>query len=210
MSKGTSIKDAIKIWEEKNPGQNSAEAPIVKMLAQQPFIVKMDASLATLAKCEQLGLSTNMIEKISNLQGLSCLKILSLGRNYIKKIEGLDAVADTLEELWISYNLIERMNGIECCKKLKVLYASNNKIKAWDGVTSLVSHNLSYISKELNLFQQALPNLVEMLLTGNPLEEKGQADGNWVSEVSKKFPGLKKLDGKPIIREDAIEEGGDQ
>ncbi|KAJ3062095.1 Dynein light chain 1, axonemal, partial [Rhizoclosmatium hyalinum] len=191
MSKGTSIKDAIKIWEEKNPGQNSAEAPIVKMLAQQPFIVKMDASLATLAKCEQLGLSTNMIEKISNLQGLSCLKILSLGRNYIKKIEGLDAVADTLEELWISYNLIERMNGIECCKKLKVLYASNNKIKAWDGVTSL----------------QALPNLVEMLLTGNPLEEKGQADGNWVSEVSKKFPGLKKLDGKPIIREDAIEEG---
>jgi dynein light chain 1 len=61
-----------------------------------------------------------------------------LGRNNIKKIEALDAVADTLEELWISYNQIERLNGIECCKKLKVLYASNNKIKQWEGVYPLV------------------------------------------------------------------------
>jgi dynein light chain 1 len=72
------------------------------------------------------------------LIGLAALKILSLGRNSIKKIEGLEAVADTLEELWLSYNQIERLNGIECCKKLKVLYASNNKIKGWDGVQSLV------------------------------------------------------------------------
>ncbi|KAJ3012218.1 UNVERIFIED_CONTAM: Dynein light chain 1, axonemal [Siphonaria sp. JEL0065] len=192
MSKGTSIKDAIKLWEEKNPGVSAAEAPVVKLLAQQPFIVKMDASLAALAKVEHLGLSTNQIEKISNLQGLSCLKILSLGRNYIKKIEGLDAVADTLEELWISYNNIERLNGIECCKKLKVLYASNNKIKAWEGVTSL----------------QALPALEEVLLFLNPLEEKCSAEGTWIPEMMKKFPGLKKLDGKPIIREDALDEGG--
>lgn len=66
------------------------------------------------------------------------MRILSLGRNLLKKIEGLDAVADTLEELWLSYNQIERLSGVECCKKLKVLYASNNKIKAWDGVAALV------------------------------------------------------------------------
>jgi dynein light chain 1 len=114
--------------------------------------------------CRVLSLSTNQIEKISNLQGLRMsllmarsikkylaayaarfkflivefLRKLSLGRNYIKKIEGLDAVADTLEELWVSYNQIERLNGVECCKKLKVLYASNNKIKAWEGVNVLV------------------------------------------------------------------------
>ncbi|KAJ3221628.1 Dynein light chain 1, axonemal [Chytriomyces hyalinus] len=190
QSKGTTIKDAIKIWEEKNPGQTSAEATIVKLITQQPFIVKMDASLATLVKVEQLALSTNMIEKISNLNGLNNLRVLSLGRNMIKKIEGLDAVSDTLEELWISYNQIERLNGIECCKKLKVLYASNNKIKAWEGITSL----------------QALSGLEDLLLVGNPLEEKCTADGNWVSEISKKFPSLRKLDGKPIIREDAMED----
>ncbi|KAJ3109942.1 Dynein light chain 1, axonemal, partial [Phlyctochytrium bullatum] len=189
LSKGTSIKDAIKAWEDKT-GQSAAEAPVVKLLSQQPFIVKMDASLAQLAKCEHLGLSTNQIEKISNLNGLSCLKILSLGRNSIKKIEGLDAVSETLEELWISYNQIERLNGIECCKKLKVLYASNNKIKLWEGVTPL----------------QSLPLLEDILLVGNPIEEKCTADGVWVSEISKKFPALKKLDGKPIIREEDFEE----
>lgn len=53
-----------------------------------------------------LALSTNNIEKISSLSGMESLRILSLGRNLIKKIENLDAVADTLEELWVSYNQI--------------------------------------------------------------------------------------------------------
>lgn len=53
-----------------------------------------------------LTLSTNNIEKISSLSGMENLRILSLGRNLIKKIENLDAVADTLEELWLSYNQV--------------------------------------------------------------------------------------------------------
>ena len=59
--------------------------------------------------CRHLALSTNNIEKISSLSGLDNLRILSLGRNQIKKIENLDSVAETLEELWISYNLLERL-----------------------------------------------------------------------------------------------------
>lgn len=58
-----------------------------------------------------LALSTNAIEKISSLSGMDNLRILSLGRNMIKKIENLDAVAETLEELWISYNLIAGLVG---------------------------------------------------------------------------------------------------
>jgi len=54
-----------------------------------------------------LALSTNNIEKISSLSGMENLKILSLGRNCIKKIENLDAVSETLEELWISYNILQ-------------------------------------------------------------------------------------------------------
>ncbi len=52
----------------------------------------------------------------------SSLEVLSLGRNNIKKIEGLDGVADTLKELWISYNNIEKMAGIEKLKSLEILY----------------------------------------------------------------------------------------
>jgi dynein light chain 1 len=50
------------------------------------------------------------------------LEILSLGRNNIKKIEGLDGVADTLKELWISYNNIEKLACVEKLKALEILY----------------------------------------------------------------------------------------
>jgi dynein light chain 1 len=131
-----------------------------------PPIQKMDASLAALTKVRYflfrdipcfnlkslvIGLKSNrenqQFARPSYVQPtvfkyliytLEYLKVLSLGRNNIKKIEGLEPVADTLEELWISLNQIERVNGIECCKKLRVLYINNNKIKAWDGLDKLV------------------------------------------------------------------------
>jgi len=127
-----------------------------------------------------------MIDKISNLNGLAHLRILSLGRNCIKKIEGLEAVSDTLEELWLSYNNLERLNGVESCKKLKVLYASNNKIKEWAGITCLAS----------------LPLITDVLLSGNPLEEKCVAENTLIPEMSKRFVTLKRLDGKPVFREE--------
>ena len=63
-----------------------------------------------------------------------CSQILSLGRNAIKKIEGLNEVSDTLEQLWISYNQIASFTGIEKLVNLTVLYASNNKIDKWPEV----------------------------------------------------------------------------
>lgn len=46
---GTTIKDAIKKWEEKHPGENIAEAEEVGFQFQMPPIEKMDNSLAALA-----------------------------------------------------------------------------------------------------------------------------------------------------------------
>ena len=45
-----------------------------------------------------------------------------MGRNNIKKIEGLDGVADTLKELWMSYNSVEKLAGVEKLKALEVLF----------------------------------------------------------------------------------------
>jgi dynein light chain 1 len=56
-----------------------------------------------------LALSTNNIEKITSLSGMDNLRILSLGRNLLKKIENVEVVAETLEELWLSYNQIEKL-----------------------------------------------------------------------------------------------------
>lgn len=50
MSKATSIKDAIKKWEDKHPGENIYEATDVGFQFQFPPIEKMDNTLSTLTK----------------------------------------------------------------------------------------------------------------------------------------------------------------
>ncbi|XP_032819789.1 dynein axonemal light chain 1 isoform X2 [Petromyzon marinus] len=188
MAKATSIKEGIAKWEEK-AGEKAGEAKIVKLYAQYPPIEKMDASLSLLASCEKLSLSTNCIEKIANLNGLKFIKILSLGRNNIKNLSGLEAVGDTLEELWISYNNIEKLKGIHVLKKLRVLYMSNNLVKEWSEFVRLAD----------------LPALADLVFVGNPLEDKHSGEGNWMEEATRRLPRLKKLDGCPVIRQDEEE-----
>ncbi|XP_037030364.1 dynein light chain 1, axonemal isoform X2 [Bradysia coprophila] len=131
----------------------------------------------------KLSLSTNMIDKIYGISGMKNLKILSLGRNYIKQISGLEGVAETLEELWLSYNLIEKLKGIQVLKKLKVLYLSNNLIKDW---------------VEFNKLQE-VPTLESLVMVGNPIVEAVGDDAAWRTECIKRLPFLKKLDGETVV-----------
>ena len=78
-----------------------------------------------------------MIDRMVNLTGMSKLKILSLGRNNLKKIEKLEDVAGTLEQLWISYNLIASLDGLACLTNLTTLYCSNNLIKSFSELDKL-------------------------------------------------------------------------
>ncbi len=70
---------------------------------------------------------------------LKNLKILSLARNNIKRITGLDEIGQSLEQLWISYNQIEKLEGLNGCVKLTTLFISNNRIKVWDELTKLAN-----------------------------------------------------------------------
>ncbi|CAH8598980.1 unnamed protein product [Schistosoma turkestanicum] len=188
MDKPTTIKDALKKWEEKT-GQKASEATEIKLCGLYPPIERTDASLSTLQKCEKLSLSTNCIEKIANLNGLKNLKILSLARNNIKNLAGLEPVGDTLEQLWISYNNIEKLKGINVLKKLKVLYMSNNVVKDWGEFQKLAE----------------LPVLEDLLFLGNPLEEN--SGDTWRDEACKRLPKLKKLDGAPVLHDEGEDEG---
>lgn len=123
-----------------------------------------------------------MIEKISGLNSLKHLKVLSLGRNYIKTFAGLEVIGDHLEELWISYNLIEKIKGVAALKALKVLYMGNNLVKDWS---------------EFNRLQE-IPKLEDLLFTNNPICENMDTEA-WRLQVIKKLPHLKKLDSIPIM-----------
>ncbi|CAE7897230.1 LC1 [Symbiodinium sp. KB8] len=89
------------------------------------------------------------------LSGMSKIKILSLARNNIKKIEKLDDAADTLQELWLSYNQIASLDGLSGMKNLEVLYMGNNNIKDWSELDKLAH----------------LPNLRDVLFLNNPIYE---------------------------------------
>jgi len=88
VPKATTIKEAIKRFEDRFKC-NAIDSKEVQLQFQWPPIEKMDPQLGTLVKCEKLSLSTNMVDKITGLNGMKHLKILSIGRNYIKTISGL-------------------------------------------------------------------------------------------------------------------------
>eukprot|EP00483_Globobulimina_turgida_P002256 UN02258 len=188
MPKATTCKQAIAEWKKKT-GQDPASTKIVKLYCQIPSIDKMDSvTLGQLVECEQLALSTNQIDKIAPLPGCKNLKILSLSRNKIKKIEKLDDISDTLEELWLSYNLIEKLSGLENLTKLRILYMSNNLIKSFDEL-----ERIAHIS-----------SLKDVLFLGNPIHISSPDEQTYRYQVIKRLPLLTnwKLDGQMVTKDE--------
>ena len=133
-----------------------------------------------------LQLSTNNIDKIGvAFTGLKNLKILSLGRNVIKKIEKLDDLGDTLQELWISYNQISALEGLHSMNNLTTLYMSNNNLKSFAELEKIAG----------------LPNLKDVLFVGNPMYE-GLSPQEARIEVLRKLPKLAKIDGAMVLQRD--------
>jgi Leucine-rich repeat (LRR) protein len=104
-----------------------------------------------------------MIDKIAPLPSLRKLKILSLGRNNIRKIEKLDDLAGSLEQLWLSYNQIDKLEGLSALRNLQVLYLSNNKIKSFDELLRL--KDLPRVCAFIDCFPTFCYNLVYVLTT---------------------------------------------
>ena len=180
MSKGTNCRDAIKQWEQKT-GMIAAESKEIKLMCQIPPIEKMDDSLNSLIDCQKLALSSNQIERIISLPKLKNLKVLSLGRNNIKKLQGLDEIGKNLEELWISYNFIEKLDGLHNCQRLIMLFISNNKIKSWDEVAKLA----------------ALTEIKSVIMTGNPIYQDRQTL-EVMPMLVRRVPQLEQIDGKMV------------
>jgi len=187
----TSCRDAIKSFEssmQRNPeGKKADECKYVKLYGMFPPITKIDpAALSTLKACEQLSLSSNNIDKVGNLAGMESLKILSLGRNLIKKLDNMDGLGNKLEQLWVSYNALSSLAGVEKLKCLKILYAGNNKISD---------------IKEVNRLCE-VPDLEELVLFGNPLHWNivaKEGELAYAAQIMAILPSLKKLDGISCI-----------
>ena len=184
MKNATSCKDAIRKWEAAS-GLTPGEATEVKLICMIPPMDKMDESLNQFEACTRLSLSTNAIERMIALPKLKNLKVLSLGRNNIKRIMALEEIGLTLEELWLSYNSIEKLDGLQPCIKLTTFYLSNNKIRSWDEVGKL----------------SQLPEIKNVLFIGNAIYgDKGQENyrENNAPLVVKRIPQVENVDGKMV------------
>lgn len=173
----TTLASALKQWEAKNDGASAKEADTIKLCAVQPPIAKLDLKiLSTLSSCQTLSLSTNAIDKLPSLSGMASLRILSVGRNNLKKVEKLDDVAATLEQLWMSYNQVTSLEGLAGLGELQVLYCSNNLIKSFGELDHLAG----------------LPKLREVLFVGNPMYDEVD---NPRLHVLKRLKQVTKIDG---------------
>ena len=107
---------------------------------------------------------------------MASLRILSVGRNNLKKVEKLDDVAATLEQLWMSYNQVTSLEGLAGLGQLQVLYCSNNLIKSFGELDHLAG----------------LPQLREVLFAGNPMYDEVD---NPRLRVLKRLKQVTKIDG---------------
>eukprot|EP00826_Nyctotherus_ovalis_P057229 TRINITY_DN7817_c0_g4_i2.p2 TRINITY_DN7817_c0_g4~~TRINITY_DN7817_c0_g4_i2.p2 ORF type:complete len:173 (-),score=64.72 TRINITY_DN7817_c0_g4_i2:147-665(-) len=167
------------------------DTEVVKLIGQSPPIDRMDDSLNKLKSCRVLSLSSNCIINMSVALTLKNLEVLSLARNQIKRIQGLDEVGTTLKELWISYNYIEKLEGLQSCVKLTNLYITHNRIKSLDEVAKL----------------SQLPSLKDLLIFDNPFY--GDRDKETMKPlIIKRVPGIEILDGQVVteaIKAQALE-----
>ena len=185
----SSVKNALKKWCDEHPEEDPTTAKVVKLIGCMPPLQKLDpAVLGTLKGCEQLSLSTNMIDRLPPLPELPQCRVLSLGRNKLTKIQYLN-VLPALEELWVSYNGVRSVDGIVEASKLTTLYISNNKIASWDEVAKL----------------GAMPHLRDVLLVGNPIYDQYDSVAEPEAErrlrVLSCIPQLEKIDGKLVTPE---------
>lgn len=161
-----------------------ADVEEIKLYCQIPPINRMDNSLGSLKGCKRLSLSTNQIDRISNLGGLDSLEVLSLGRNSIKRLSGLDDVANTLEQLWVSYNQISSLDGLQALTNLTTLYISNNNL-AWEELPKL----------------QALPNLRDVVFKGSlPTDDMDEVA--YRVNILRRVPQVSKIDGAIVTPEE--------
>lgn len=183
------MREAIRRWEQKY-NMAPQEATEVLLMCQLPNLIeKLDQEINQFENCEKLSLSTNAIGQIVQMPRLKNLKILSLGRNNIRKIANLDDVAATLEQLWISYNQIERLDNLAPLQKLHTFFISNNKIKNWEEVAKC----------------SQLSELKSVVFIGNPIYGDKTKMENWPMVV-RKIPSIETVDGGTItnqIRQEA-------
>lgn len=141
---------------------------------------------------KQLNLSKN---KLSSLNTLDKLQLDSLEEFYIaeNKIKSIEKIkkAKNLKKLVLSHNKIHNIEEIGFLEHLELLFLDNNQItniKSLKHLTKLkilkLDHNKVSSLREIFELKSVLPDLKEISLVGNPLDQT-QENYNLYKEITK-------------------------
>ncbi|XP_017891797.2 leucine-rich repeat-containing protein 49 [Ceratina calcarata] len=226
--------------KEKNPDRmcldrrglttfpNIIGEPRLRLLSLQHNLLTRieNSSFFQLSKLVFLDLYDNQIERICNFEVLENLRVLLIGKNRIKKIEGLKQLSK-LEVLDLHGNQIVQISDLNNLASLKVLNVAGNNIKTigqhdFRGLASLKELNLrrnkikrlSGFDETLQLQKLYLSNndiqkiedigslakalqLREITIDGNPIT----LNGDYISFLVSYLPNLQFLSAMPITEQ---------
>ncbi|XP_033085408.1 protein phosphatase 1 regulatory subunit 7 isoform X8 [Trachypithecus francoisi] len=157
--------------------------------------VKAIENIDTLTNLESLFLGKNKITKLQNLDALTNLTVLSMQSNRLTKIEGLQNLVN-LRELYLSHNGIEVIEGLENNNKLTMLDIASNRIKKIENISHLtelqefwMNDNLLESWSDLDELKGAR-SLETVYLERNPL----QKDPQYRRKVMLALPSVRQID----------------
>jgi protein phosphatase 1 regulatory subunit 7 len=160
-------------------------------------------NLDTLTGLEELWLGKNKITEIKGLNALSNLKILSIQSNRLTAITGLEKLAN-LEELHISHNLISKLSGLEHNTNLRVIDISSNPIEHLEGLTHLKHLEELWASNtKLSSFQEVERELRDkeelqtVYFEGTPLQRENMV--LYRNKIRLALPQIKQIDASESL-----------
>lgn len=109
---------------------------LLNVFASFDRVFQVIENLESLTNLTHLYIGKNKIKKIENLDKLENLELISLQANRIVKLENLDKLVN-LTDLYVSENGIEQIEGLENNKLIETIDVAKNRLTIIDNVSHL-------------------------------------------------------------------------
>ncbi|BFG39862.1 hypothetical protein CerSpe_261370 [Prunus speciosa] len=153
-------------------------------------------NLQNMTHLQELWLGRNRI-KVVNLCGLKCIKKISLQSNRLTSMTGFEECV-ALEELYLSHNGISKMEGLSTLVNLHILDVSNNKLTSVNGIENLTmledlwlnDNSIDSVEGIAEVVACSREKLTTIYLENNPCAKSP----NYAAALRQIFPNIQQID----------------
>lgn len=157
--------------------------------------------LETLTSLESLWLGKNKLTAIQGVSGLAHLRQLDIQSNRLTHLSNLHDLT-SLAELYLAHNVIESIDGLPVDSPLSTVDLGNNKISSLEGIQAVRTLEELWMSScSIDTFEAlspltSLPGLTCLYLEHNPLSK----DFEYRMRITQMLTSLQQLDATDVVR----------